>query len=115
MSETDTEARRLATDARDRVRFEEEALALSDQVYRVARHLARSRDEAEDLVQETYARAFLKRAGFARARFLRSAAYPNPSESAAFARSVSRSRGDARRRPPAARRGSAAGGGHGRC
>src|SRR5919202_1852427 len=58
MSETDTEARRLATDARDRVRFEEEALALSDQVYRVARHLARSRDEAEDLVQETYARAF---------------------------------------------------------
>ena len=28
------------SEARDRVRFEEEALALSDQVYRVARHLA---------------------------------------------------------------------------
>jgi RNA polymerase sigma-70 factor (ECF subfamily) len=49
---------RLATEARDRVRFEEEALALGDQVYRVARHLAGSREEAEDLVQETYARAF---------------------------------------------------------
>src|SRR4029453_8939232 len=34
------EAQRLATEARDRVRFEEDALALSDQVYRVARHLA---------------------------------------------------------------------------
>src|SRR5205807_1732608 len=49
---------RIAAEARDRVRFEEEALALSDQVFRVARHLAGSRDEAEDLVQETYARAF---------------------------------------------------------
>src|SRR6266851_7040882 len=48
----------IATAARDRVRFEEDALALSDQVYRVARHLANSREEAEDLVQETYARAF---------------------------------------------------------
>jgi RNA polymerase sigma-70 factor, ECF subfamily len=60
MSETTREpdARKLATDARDRVRFEEEALALSDQVYRVARHLVGSREEAEDLMQETYARAF---------------------------------------------------------
>ena len=58
MSETDTEGRRIATDARDRVRFEEEALALSDQVYRVARHLVRDPDEAADLMQETYARAF---------------------------------------------------------
>src|SRR6476469_6361575 len=60
MSETTREpdARRLAADARDRVRFEEEALALSDQVYRVARHLVGSREEAEDLMQETYARAF---------------------------------------------------------
>jgi RNA polymerase sigma-70 factor, ECF subfamily len=49
---------RLATEARDRVHFEEDALALADQVYRVARHLAGSREEAEDLVQETYARAF---------------------------------------------------------
>ena len=51
-------AQRIATSARDRVRFEEEALELADQVYRVARHLANSREEAEDLVQETYARAF---------------------------------------------------------
>jgi RNA polymerase sigma-70 factor, ECF subfamily len=56
-AETET-AQRLAVGARDRVRFEEDALALSDQVYRVARHLAGSREEAEDLVQETYARAF---------------------------------------------------------
>ena len=53
-----TQARRLASEARDRVRFEEEALALTDQVYRVARHLAGSREEAEDLMQEAYARAF---------------------------------------------------------
>jgi RNA polymerase sigma-70 factor, ECF subfamily len=49
---------RLAGEARDRVRFEEDALALSDQVYRVARHLASSREDAEELMQETYARAF---------------------------------------------------------
>jgi RNA polymerase sigma-70 factor (ECF subfamily) len=58
---TETEepdARRLAQSARDRVRFEEDALELSDQVYRVARRLVSSREEAEDLVQETYARAF---------------------------------------------------------
>jgi RNA polymerase sigma-70 factor, ECF subfamily len=58
VGETDIEARRIASDARDRVRFEEEALALSDQVYRVARHLVRDPEEAEDLMQETYARAF---------------------------------------------------------
>src|SRR5438552_2769327 len=58
MSEAPPDANRIAAEARDRVRFEEEALALSDQVFRVARHLASSRDEAEDLVQETYARAF---------------------------------------------------------
>jgi RNA polymerase sigma-70 factor (ECF subfamily) len=52
------DATRIATEARDRVRFEEEALALADQVYRVARHLSNSREDAEELVQETYARAF---------------------------------------------------------
>src|SRR6266581_2493932 len=52
------EARRLAEEARGRVRFEEEALELSDQVYRVARRLVGSREEAEDLMQEAYARAF---------------------------------------------------------
>jgi RNA polymerase sigma-70 factor, ECF subfamily len=55
---SESPARQVATDARDRVRFEEEALALSDQVYGVARRLVGSREEAEDLVQEAYARAF---------------------------------------------------------
>ena len=59
MSETSSnEARRLAEGARTRVRFEEDALALADQVYRVARGVSRSKEEAEDLMQETYARAF---------------------------------------------------------
>jgi RNA polymerase sigma-70 factor (ECF subfamily) len=59
VSETSSEeARRLAEGARDRVRFEEDALALADQVYRVARGVSRSKEEAEDLMQETYARAF---------------------------------------------------------
>src|SRR5581483_3476187 len=59
MGETERDdARRLAAEARNRVRFEEEALALADQVYRVARRLVSTREEAEDLVQETYARAF---------------------------------------------------------
>src|SRR5918993_3287133 len=58
MAEAETDARRLASEARDRVRFEEEALELADQVFRVARRLVPSREEAEDLVQETYARAF---------------------------------------------------------
>jgi len=58
MGESETAGRRLAAEARDRVRFEEEALELGDQVYRVARRLVPTREEAEDLVQETYARAF---------------------------------------------------------
>jgi RNA polymerase sigma-70 factor (ECF subfamily) len=60
MSETQSEGdpRRLAEEARDRVRFEEEALELADQMYRVARRLVGSREEAEDLVQDAYARAF---------------------------------------------------------
>jgi RNA polymerase sigma-70 factor (ECF subfamily) len=57
-SSPETGARRLAEDARERVRFEEEVLELADQVYRVARRRVSSREEAEDLVQETYARAF---------------------------------------------------------
>ena len=59
MSEAEAaDARRIAADARGRVRFEEEALELADQVYRVARRLVGSREEAEELVQETYIRAF---------------------------------------------------------
>jgi RNA polymerase sigma-70 factor (ECF subfamily) len=60
MGETTPEAepRKLAEEARDRVHFEEEALELADQVYRVARRFVSSREEAEDLMQETYARAF---------------------------------------------------------
>jgi len=54
----DTAGRGLAEEARSRVRFEEEALSHADQVYQVARHLAGSKDEAEDLMQEAYARAF---------------------------------------------------------
>src|ERR671924_660557 len=56
--ESEDQPRQVATQARDRVRFEEEALELADQVYQVARRLAGSREEAEDLMQETYARAF---------------------------------------------------------
>jgi RNA polymerase sigma-70 factor, ECF subfamily len=55
---TASESRRIAEEARARVRFEEEALELSEQVYRVARRLVGSRDDAEDLVQQTYERAF---------------------------------------------------------
>src|SRR4051794_10220345 len=59
MSEpTSADTKRVAQGALDRVRFEEEALELSDQVYRVARHLAGSREEAEELMQEAYLRAF---------------------------------------------------------
>src|ERR1700755_3708881 len=74
MSETTREpdARQIATEARDRVRFEEEALALADQVYRVARHLVGSKEDAEDLVQETYARAFRSWRSFSPGTNLRS-------------------------------------------
>lgn len=64
MAETDAgasaagDARRIANEARERVRFEEEALDFADQVYRVARRLVSTREEAEELVQDTYARAF---------------------------------------------------------
>jgi RNA polymerase sigma-70 factor, ECF subfamily len=62
---SEREARQLADDARERVRFEEEALELADQVYNVARRLVSSREEAEDLMQETYARAFRNWRSFA--------------------------------------------------
>jgi len=60
VAETDDagEARRIANEARERVRFEEEALEFAEQVYRVARRLVSTREEAEELVQDTYARAF---------------------------------------------------------
>ena len=59
MTEADSvDARRIAGEARDRVRFEEDALELADQVYRVARRMVGTREEAEELVQDTYARAF---------------------------------------------------------
>ena len=41
----------------ERVAFEEDVLELADDVWRVARRLARDANEAEDLVQETYVRA----------------------------------------------------------
>lgn len=47
-----------ARDARDRVRFEDEALAHADQLYRIALRLTGSPQSAEELVQETYLRAF---------------------------------------------------------
>src|SRR5918997_2203625 len=64
MAETDAppsgegDGRRIANEARERVRFEEEALTFADQVYRVARRMVGTREEAEELVQDTYARAF---------------------------------------------------------
>ncbi len=47
-----------AADVRDRVRFEDDALAHADQLYRIALRLSGSPQSAEELVQETYLRAF---------------------------------------------------------
>jgi RNA polymerase sigma-70 factor (ECF subfamily) len=47
-----------ASDLRDRTQFEEEALTHADQLYRIALRLSGSQQTAEELVQETYLRAF---------------------------------------------------------
>jgi RNA polymerase sigma-70 factor, ECF subfamily len=52
-------------------RFEEEALAQADALYRAARRLTRNPAEAEDLVQETYLKAFRSAASFERGTNLR--------------------------------------------
>jgi RNA polymerase sigma-70 factor, ECF subfamily len=49
--------------------FERLAVAQMDTVYRVARRLARDPSRAEDLVQETYLRAFRSRASFSLEEF----------------------------------------------
>jgi RNA polymerase sigma-70 factor, ECF subfamily len=52
-------------------RFEEEALAQADALYRAARRLTRNPAEAEDLVQDTYLKAFRSAASFERGTNLR--------------------------------------------
>jgi RNA polymerase sigma-70 factor, ECF subfamily len=47
-----------AAGGEDRAQFEEEALAHADQLYRIALRLSGSQQAAEELVQETYLRAF---------------------------------------------------------
>jgi RNA polymerase sigma-70 factor, ECF subfamily len=47
-----------ASDARERARFEEEALTHAEHLYRIAVRLTGGQQAAEDLVQETYLRAF---------------------------------------------------------
>jgi RNA polymerase sigma-70 factor (ECF subfamily) len=47
-----------ASEARDRARFEEEALTHAEHLYRIAVRLTGGQQAAEDLVQETYLRAF---------------------------------------------------------
>src|SRR5512142_3322756 len=51
--------------------FGADPLVHLDALYRLARHLARSGADAEDLVQETYARAFRSAGSFARGTDLR--------------------------------------------
>ena len=51
--------------------FEEEALAQADALYRAARRLTRNAAEAEDLVQDTYLKAFRSKASFERGTNLR--------------------------------------------
>ena len=47
-----------ASESRERARFDEEALTHAEQLYRIAVRLTGGRQVAEDLVQETYLRAF---------------------------------------------------------
>jgi RNA polymerase sigma-70 factor, ECF subfamily len=59
MVPTDSEPGAVAAaEARDRSRFEEEALSHAEHLYRIAVRLTGGRQAAEDLVQETYLRAF---------------------------------------------------------
>ena len=62
-------SRRTAAPTPDR--FEEEALAQADALYRVALRLTRSPAEAEDLVQDTYLKAFRSASRFERGTNLR--------------------------------------------
>jgi RNA polymerase sigma-70 factor, ECF subfamily len=59
-----TAAAERAAESRDRVHFEEEALEHADQLYRIALRLSGSQQTAEELVQETYLRAFRGWRGF---------------------------------------------------
>jgi RNA polymerase sigma-70 factor (ECF subfamily) len=56
--QADGEAFDSTGDSGDRTTFEEEALAHADQLYRIALRLSGSQQAAEELVQETYLRAF---------------------------------------------------------
>jgi RNA polymerase sigma-70 factor (ECF subfamily) len=47
-----------------RLEFERHALPVASALYRTARRLTRGRDEAEDVVQETFLRAYRTFAGF---------------------------------------------------
>ncbi|WP_421082851.1 sigma-70 family RNA polymerase sigma factor [Rothia nasimurium] len=48
----------IETDADRKVRFERDAMQYLDQLYAAALHMARNTQDAEDLVQETYMKAF---------------------------------------------------------
>jgi RNA polymerase sigma-70 factor, ECF subfamily len=58
MTSADPPSGAHATAGRDRAPFEEEALTHAEQLYRIALRLTGSPQSAEDLVQDTYLRAF---------------------------------------------------------
>jgi RNA polymerase sigma-70 factor, ECF subfamily len=58
MASSESEPGAVAAEARDRARFEDEALTHAEHLYRIAVRLTGGRQAAEDLVQETYLRAF---------------------------------------------------------